>query len=139
MSEPTNCEWALQAFRTGNTLFDQRSYEDAVAAYDQGLALAPDRFYGHYNRGIALALLGRYEEVVAALDRTLALVPTFPAAHINKGKALEKLGRTEEAWVVYTRALALHPPEIEYNRRGIRWTTSRRPFGPPLGAGCWRS
>lgn len=60
-------------------------YADAVADF-----AAVDSADGHYNRGNALARLGRYEEAIAAYASALERAPAHAAASHNKA-LLEKL------------------------------------------------
>ena len=46
-----------------------------------------------YDRGNALALLGRYEDAVAAYDRALALRPDWEDAGVNRGIAAQRAAR----------------------------------------------
>jgi protein O-GlcNAc transferase len=50
-------------------------YQDALAAYDQALALKPDYAEAQNNRGEALQQLKRHEEALAAFDRAMPAQP----------------------------------------------------------------
>lgn len=65
-------ERGADAYRRGD-------FEQAARAY-AGLAGAD----AHYNRGNALAKLGRYDAAIAAYDRALALQPGMPDAIANR-------------------------------------------------------
>src|SRR5262249_20516254 len=51
--------------------------KDALASYDQALAMRPDDAAALSNRGLALHELKRFDEALASYDRALALRPDF--------------------------------------------------------------
>ncbi len=106
--------------------------EDALASYDQALALEPFHAVLLYNRGRALQDLGRFEEALASYDAALAAAPNYAAALNNRGNVLRGLRRNQEALESYNRALALEPDNVEtlYNRGNMRWQF----FGDYAGA-----
>jgi len=102
-------------------LFDTAGrYEEAIAAYDQALAIKPDTHEAFYNKGNALGSLGRYEEAIAAYDQALAIKPDDHAAFNNKGNALGNLGRYEEAIAAFDQILAIKPDYHDaLNNKGV--------------------
>jgi tetratricopeptide (TPR) repeat protein len=106
-------------FALGNAFYNRSEYGKALAAYDEALTLRPDAADTWYNKGVALALLGRGEEALVACDRALALRPDDANTWHNKGFALGQLGRYEEALAVYDEALALRPDDAAtWNSKG---------------------
>jgi len=105
-------------FEQGNLFHASQEFEAAIAAYDQALAIKPDKHAALYNKGVALYALGRYEEAIAAYDQALAIKPDYHEALNNKGNALSDLGRYEEAIAAYDQALAIKPDKHEalYNK-----------------------
>jgi tetratricopeptide (TPR) repeat protein len=102
----------------GNLLVAAKEYEAAVASYDQALKIKPDFHQAWYNRGGALADLGRLEEAVASYDQALKIKPDKDEAWTNRGVALFNLGRLEEAVASFDQALKIKPDKDEawYNR-----------------------
>ncbi|MEM8503854.1 MAG: tetratricopeptide repeat protein [Cyanobacteria bacterium P01_D01_bin.1] len=93
--------------------------EEAIAAYDQALAIKPDKHEALNNKGVDLSALGRNEAAVAAYDQALAIKPDKHEALYNKGIALSALGRKEEAIAAYDQALAIKPDYHEaLNNKG---------------------
>jgi tetratricopeptide (TPR) repeat protein len=93
--------------------------EEALAAYDEALAIEADCVEALNNRGIALWHLRRLEEALASYDRALALRPEYAAAWNNRGYALHSLGRLDEALASYDRALAIRPDYADaWSNRG---------------------
>jgi predicted O-linked N-acetylglucosamine transferase (SPINDLY family) len=83
--------------------------EEAVAAYREVLARAPDNFDALHLLGVAYRKLGRLDEAERHIARALALNPNFATAHNNHGNVLRDLGRCGDAEAAYRRAIALEP------------------------------
>jgi len=93
--------------------------EEAIAAFDQAVAIKPDDHDTLYNKGIALGKLERYVEAIAAYDQALAIKPDYHNAFYNKGNALCYLGRYEEAIAAFDQALAIKPDDQDaLNNKG---------------------
>ncbi len=75
--------------------------EEAIAQYEQALAVQPDRAETHYNLGSALHRQGRYAEALARYGRALALKPNYAQAHLNRSLTLLLTGRFDEGWPEY--------------------------------------
>ena len=52
-----------------------RRPQEGLAAFDAALVLQPDFAKAHYERGVALGILGQIDEMRAAHERTIALEP----------------------------------------------------------------
>jgi len=93
-------------------------WEDAIAACQQELALAPN-YNGdaRVNIGRALTELGRPAEAIPYFEAGLRLRPDSFDVHNNYGVALAALGRWPEAVGQYESALRLNPafPELHNN------------------------
>ena len=113
--------------RQGNTLRQQRRYDEALASYEQALALAPDYAEAFVSRGNVLHELRRFEAALASYDRALSLRPDHADAHYNRGIALMRLDRHEEALASYDNAIAFRPDHLRaYNNRGNVLQVMRR-------------
>jgi Ca-activated chloride channel family protein len=84
-------EKARDPLRRGTAEYRQGDYERALEAFSS--ARGAD---GAYNRGNALAKLGRYEDAMAAYDAALAERPDMEDAAFNKA-AIEELLRQQQA------------------------------------------
>ncbi len=85
----------------GNLLYELQRYEDAVAAYERGLAADGRRASLWTDRGNALREFGRFDAALESYDRALALEP-------------------EQGGAVYGRATLLPPPPFPRPlRRGL--------------------
>jgi predicted O-linked N-acetylglucosamine transferase (SPINDLY family) len=82
---------------------------DAVAAWQQAVALKPDDAKAQNNLGAALCDLGALADAETAVREALALRPQYPEAHFSLGNVLKGRGNIEEAITAYRRALTLDP------------------------------
>jgi tetratricopeptide (TPR) repeat protein len=93
-----------------------RAYRDAERACRELIAAAPRLMLAHYQRGVALAALGRYDEAAASHRRALELDPGHAWAHNGLGNALKTLGHLAEASAFLARAVALMPDNGWFHR-----------------------
>lgn len=92
---------------------------EAIAGYQQVLALKPDLAGAHNNLGSALCELGQLEEAELSYRRVLALQPDQAEAHNNLGTTLFERGKLDEAITSYREALTLKPDYAEaFNNLG---------------------
>jgi predicted O-linked N-acetylglucosamine transferase (SPINDLY family) len=93
--------------------------QDALASYDNALAIKPEHPEVLNNRGITLRQLKRFDEALANSDRALAIKPDYAEALNNRAIALRELKRFDEALASYDKALAIKPDYAEaWNNRG---------------------
>jgi tetratricopeptide (TPR) repeat protein len=113
-------EYAEVHINRGVTLQAMKRYADALASFDQAVALKPGHAEVYNNRGAVLQLLKRYDDALASYDKAIALKPDYANAHYNRGSVLKQLRRYEEALAGYDQAIALKPDHAEaYNNRGV--------------------
>jgi predicted O-linked N-acetylglucosamine transferase (SPINDLY family) len=87
-------------------------HAEALACYDDLIALKPDFVDAHLNRGKLLSRLGRFAEAIASFDNAIAIHPQHVDALINKGEALHYLGRFADAMTCYNEILAAKPAHV---------------------------
>lgn len=93
----------------GLQLIIQGRYEEALAAEEAALGLAPALPDAHSYRGSALLQLGRLDEALASYEKVVRLAPNAAVAHYNRANALQQLRRYDEALQSLKRALKLQP------------------------------
>jgi tetratricopeptide (TPR) repeat protein len=93
----------------GFALVAQGRIDNAIAHFQQALALNPDRAEVHNNLGAAMATHGQTTQAIAHYQRAVFLNPDYADAYDNLGVALATLGRTSDAIAHYQRALAIRP------------------------------
>jgi predicted O-linked N-acetylglucosamine transferase (SPINDLY family) len=108
----------------GFALAGLKRFDEALASFDQAIALKSDYFDAYCARGHVLQELRRHEAAVASYDQAIALDPDALSAHpaySSRGFALKDLKRFEEALASYDRAIALEDTdaEVRLNRGGV--------------------
>jgi predicted O-linked N-acetylglucosamine transferase (SPINDLY family) len=94
--------------------------DEALASYDQAIALEPSNADYYYNRGNALKDLKQFDEAVTSYDRVIALNSDHAGAFYNRGNVLGQLKRFDESLASYQRVIALQPGHVEAHvNRGI--------------------
>ena len=95
------------AFEKGNQFLQQKSFERAIAEYNNLLDIDSNYFQAWTNRGYALAGLQKYDEMRESCATATIINPRAIYAWNCQGEALHNLKREAEAVVVFERAMAL--------------------------------
>lgn len=91
----------------GDDQLARRLYPDALATYDEAIAVQPDYAPAYLGRCRTLLGLKRPSEAIAACNDALAYRSLYPEAVLYKGRAEEQQGRLQAALVLYGRAIRL--------------------------------
>ena len=102
-----------EALNRGLSHQQAKQYREAVAAYDQVLAINPENLAALVNKGVALRQLHRPAEAMACYWLAVAAAPESLEAWCNAGNALGDLGRNEEARAVLKVVLQRAPKTAE--------------------------
>lgn len=97
---------------------------NAIADFDQALALRPEHVDAWFQKGLALARLGRHEAALAAFEETLQRRPDDSGAWYGKAETLEALKRNAEALAAWDEVL--RAPEcrtMNFHARQVRIVT----------------
>lgn len=112
--------------RSGNRLYEQQRYKDALARYEEASAAAPDLSSLRYNMGNALYRQKQYDAASAEYQRSLARAKgaLSSAARYNLGNALYEQGHYQEAADAYAQVLQNDPAD-EAARRNLELALRR--------------
>lgn len=102
--------------------------EDALAVWEQLLAIAPDNAVALHEKGLTLHWLGRTGEAVAALEQACALDPHNAIAIGNLAVVLADAGRNHAAIGQFRRALALQSDNLHLRHQLRRLGAASVPF-----------
>lgn len=90
-------------------MVSQEDYAAAIPCYDTILGIQPELSDITYERGVALARLGRQEEAIADFDRVIEQQPSNPEYWHQKGKIFLQRNQQEAAIAIYEHVLTLDP------------------------------
>jgi tetratricopeptide (TPR) repeat protein len=97
---------ATDYLNEGQRLADQGKYEDALQAYEKGLALSPQWTDLYYHEGTAYAKLGRIDDAVQAFQKVIQINPKDGVlAYYWMGRVLSGASRYEEAINAYKKSI----------------------------------
>jgi tetratricopeptide (TPR) repeat protein len=93
--------------------YDNKNYKEAIALYDQVIALDPNNARAYNNRGIAYANLSNYEKAITDYTEAIKLDPNYAEAYNNRGDAYYYLNNYKQAIADYTQAIKIDPNYAE--------------------------
>lgn len=99
----------VKLFQRGQDEQERRDFEAAIKFYDEALKLKPEFPEAEYQRGTALASLGRAAEADKAFRRTIELRPDWALPHLTLGSQLLLARQAAEGEKLLSRALELEP------------------------------
>jgi tetratricopeptide (TPR) repeat protein len=88
----------------GQTLLEQKHPGDALACFQQAIALDASTANAFIKTGAALERLGRLDEALASYEHALSLDGSHADAYIGKGNVLNRLERYQEALACFEQA-----------------------------------
>ncbi|HWO18641.1 MAG TPA: tetratricopeptide repeat protein [Kofleriaceae bacterium] len=92
--------WALQ---------EDGALIDALVAFDDAIALAPEDSDAYYGRGVVNCKLQRHAQALADIDRAIELVPCHPGALTERGLLRAESGDFDGAMRDYDLAIQVNP------------------------------
>ena len=91
----------------GMELYQNRSYDEALAAYDQALLLSPDDVQAWISKGKVFGALGDYNRSILAYQNATRIAPSDPEAWIGVGLNRFLLQDLNESLTALERALEI--------------------------------
>ncbi len=95
----------------GRIHYQLGALQNALADYDQAIALDPKDSYSLYNRGLVYERLGDRGSAIVAYSDALELRPDDADAYVNRGLIYLDRSRYDEAVADFTRAHELRPDD----------------------------
>jgi tetratricopeptide (TPR) repeat protein len=102
---PSHAGQVVMLLGKGQALLSQDQSEQAIACFDEALALDPNHAEILVKKGDALEKLRRSQEAIECYDRAIAVDGSMTIAHLHKGGLLNRLERFDEAMRCYEQAL----------------------------------
>ncbi len=114
----------------GQMLFRQRKYDEALATWDEALALDPDQPQSHLWRAALLVDRGRFAEALPSFDTFLKRGRPNVEFHLTRGMCRASMGNFAAAIDDYSRAIELEPSAEAHCQRGWLYALRGNPvFG----------
>ena len=111
---------ALEWFDRGVKLEHLGRHQEAIAAFDSAIAIAPGLAFPWYVRGNALYELGHFAHAIDCYKKALELDPDYADAWNNLGLSAFKLHHYTDALAAFDLAIARDPSNaFPWNNRGI--------------------
>jgi len=88
----------------GQALLEQRHAVDALACFEQAIAIDGNIANAFIKKGVALERLGRLDEALASYERALGIDDSHADAYVGKGNVLNRLERYQEALACFEQA-----------------------------------
>lgn len=109
--------WAYNRRGEWHAAHDQP--EEAIADFEDAVAMDDTRWQAVHNRAVSYAQLGRIEEAISDFDRTIELNDNYANAYFNRGELRYDLEDFAGAIEDYDQALRLRPTDVPaFNSRG---------------------
>ncbi|MEZ6015433.1 MAG: tetratricopeptide repeat protein [Planctomycetota bacterium] len=84
-------------YLAGLKAFGEDRHEDAIAKYEETLAISPDWTDALHGKAMALMQLGRFDEAIEVGQRIVELDPNDSFAHTSLSMFYQRKGMIEEA------------------------------------------
>lgn len=107
-------------YRLGNALFDNRRYDEALAAYERTLEVEPGHVGALCNSGLCHRYAGNMAAAAAAYERALAVAPDDATTLRNYAFLLEGLGDWEGLRVPLLKLSDLFPSDARIQEDAAR-------------------
>ncbi len=91
----------------GHTLMVKALYDQALADFDQAIALAPESASAYNHRGLVYRKMENLARAIEDYTKAITLNPVYALAYSNRGHAHESMGHTSKAVADFSRALLL--------------------------------
>jgi len=104
----------------GYYYIDESRYPEALADFNQAIALNPRVARVWVNKGTVFAELNKNDSAYVCFERAIQLKPDYPEALSNRGGVLSREGDLAGAVEDFSRAIALRPTFRDaYNNRAL--------------------
>lgn len=108
-----------QWINKGTSDYNVGRYEEAFAAFEQAVHLAPTDANAYICMGTALEKLERYNEALTVYVQAISLDPNNTTVYTNMNKVLDELNRCEETLNACEQAICLDPTDaLNYYKKG---------------------
>jgi len=122
-------EEAAKLKDSGNRLFKQDRYAEALILFERALTIDPDNASFWNNKAIALRALNRYDEATIAYDKAMSLDPTNEKLRAGRDSCLAEISPPDPS---EEDILSVEVREPKEKRVKPRTGVPAEPPGPPI-------
>ncbi|MEM3841135.1 MAG: AAA family ATPase [Candidatus Micrarchaeaceae archaeon] len=108
---------AKEAWRHGNSLFEESKFEEAIEQYTKAISLDEEYADAYFNRALNETMLHMYDKAKNDLRKVMELQPTSPDAPLLMGDIAESNDDLINARFWYEKSLSLKPDYAEAKNR----------------------
>ncbi len=106
----------------GIARLEQADYTNAINAFQDALAQAPDWAYARHNLALTYIESGDYQAAEREYREAILRAPYHPYLYYNLGLLLQRLNRNRDAEREYRRSLETFDEQAaKYHSRALRW------------------
>lgn len=99
-------------YQKGKNYQNNEQYAEAIAAYEQVLALNAEHYDAYNGMGVIYSILGEHELAIQLISEAVNRAPLASYLHNNLGYAYLQADRASEAAGAFHRALRLDPENV---------------------------
>jgi tetratricopeptide (TPR) repeat protein len=104
----------------GVRLFQTQHYDDALAAFDLAVAIAPNRGEAYWRRGCVHEAMGDVDRALADFNRAIRYDPRLHGPYLRRGRLRTERKDYQDALADFDRALVVRPNDPEAHlHRGV--------------------
>jgi Flp pilus assembly protein TadD len=93
----------------GNALDAKKETDKALQAYNEGIALFPDYYQLHYNKGVTLSAANKMDEAIESFQKAATFNPEHASSHNALGRFADFKKQKIPAILAYCRFLSIEP------------------------------
>jgi tetratricopeptide (TPR) repeat protein len=111
-----------QWINDGNSHYDAKQYQQAIADYDRAIILDPQYAIAYYARGRGYFAISEQKKAIADYDNAIQLDPQYTDAYYARGNTYYILWKYQQAIADYDSAIYLNPQLTDaYYNRGLAY------------------
>ncbi|WP_414754840.1 tetratricopeptide repeat protein [Anabaena sp. CCY 9910] len=109
-----------ECIEQGDSLFSQKSYEEAIAYYEQAIKLQQNDAIAWFKYGLNFARLKRFKDAIKSYHQAIKIQPDYHQAWCDLGVAFGNIRRHQEAFAAFDKATQVKPDDaVAWLNRGL--------------------
>jgi tetratricopeptide (TPR) repeat protein len=104
-----NTKNAINLSKNANTLYQLKSYQEAINYYNKSLEINPEYQEAWRGKGDALKALKQYNQALKVYEKAIQLAPNDWQCWLGRAQVLEDMGKSQEALDSFNRTISINP------------------------------